>query len=1468
MVRNKWIGILAVSALLATGLAQFSTNGTTSSPSSGQGVKALTKSEPKVQASALDKNVNLRLSASHQVPENPIEVRIQSKNLRTVTLDIYSIGLATYLAPPSKFVPSGKPLKSIEVQVADAKAKPNAAPQDTYYYKTIKLPKLSTGLYMVGSRSASSGNRWQKLTLSNLATIAKRSHTQTLGWVTDIGSGKPLPGVTVGLYEDGKLSHKSTTNADGLVRIVATAPKAHVVFQKGTDISVFATGTADPNGNLVAHFQTDRPIYRPGQKVNVRATLRRTQGIGYKPVSNEKATISWFSQGDILLQEDQTTTSELGTVSGNFEIPRESGLGFFWVQVKVNGQTARFPFEIQAYRKPEFKVAVTPLQKRALAGETINFTVNAKTYFDSPVGQAQVNYQIIAMKQGGYWQPNDYDPVDDGTHYDSWAGNEYLGGSQVFTDNQGNANITVQTRAQETDAVYTLKVTVTDGARRTIDASASTTVYASQNRLSLRVNASSVQHLKPIPFTISLVDLDGKPAKGNVSVRLTTEQYNEKKKVNETISTKPTVIPVEGVKTASIAAEFSGSVTVVAEVKDATNRKTTAFSYIYVVGAFDKVYKEQEYQRLTVSLDKKNYKINETIRGFVTTNRKPGAGGTYRMGKTVIKAPANSPILLVWEGHDILEAKVHYGTGTEANLTAKKELFPNVYLTSYQWVQGQQMENTANAPILDPDKRITVKISADKKEYRPGDPAELTVKATDQDGKPLETELTLSVVDEAIFALRQDMTLDPYAVYWAVRPSKVNTYSSAPVWESAGAMQDKAGMMAAPGSVGNPGDPPVRARFEDTALWTALVKTDTNGTAHVKFDMPGNLTTWRATGIAFDANTRTGKTTSAMLSTRPVTLRLATPRHIVEGDSLKVIGTVNNRSDQPHNFDVEVTPDNQPKMTFTVSAAAKSDAKFEFDLKGPEGVDSIGILARVKASGSNDPDLGDALKQVVPVSRNGLPERFVFAGVTEANAKQFSFDLPSDSNLQKSSVWIRFSPGFKDDIKVQAEPISRASLYGTLPAIARLRAAALLKLGDKTPQVREVIAFLARDQRYNGWGYWDQSPGDPFITAHVLMALQEATEAGITVPDNLLAQAIGGTRAHYNQTNLWDARAILVAALLLCDKNETVAEDLKRAESVLKDGQSLSPYARYVLARGLVKRENSGKASKLVEPLYAEFSLGAPMSYLPVGQMIGWRASELQTNAEAVRFMAVNPLGNSPVATFANYISAESRWTWDFDEVAVLVALSEYSKTVKDDEQPMRPIKVTLNGKSVTTAADARGFQVAEVPADSLALVGNKVDIDSPKSYVRYTMEVRTLRPAPTDNVRGVRVLRRFEIQNTSGAWVEAGNEIPVGKPVKATVLVWGDPVSDLLRITEPVPAGFEVVDQAANAWNVKAEVRDDSVVHYIAATGAPITIVYYLRSESTGQVKALPAWAEVIRRPQQRGNTSPLHYTVGGGKE
>ena len=74
------------------------------------------------------------------------------------------------------------------------------------------------------------------------------------------------------------------------------------------------------------------------------------------------------------------------------------------------------------------------------------------------------------------------------------------------------------------------------------------------------------------------------------------------------------------------------------------------------------------------------------------------------------------------------------------------------------------------------DRKVDVEITADKEKYYPGDEVTLTVKTTNN-GKPVKSFVNVSVVNEAVFQVTEDITSILEEVY-ANKSYPVYTYST------------------------------------------------------------------------------------------------------------------------------------------------------------------------------------------------------------------------------------------------------------------------------------------------------------------------------------------------------------------------------------------------------------------------------------------------------------------------------------------------------------------------------------------------------------------------------------------------------------------------------------------------------------------------------------------------------------------
>ncbi len=188
-----------------------------------------------------------------------------------------------------------------------------------------------------------------------------------------------------------------------------------------------------------------------------------------------------------------------------------------------------------------------------------------------------------------------------------------------------------------------------------------------------------------------------------------------------------------------------------------------------------------------------------------------------------------------------------------------------------------------NSIVFDPEERnIDITVTTDKDTYDAGETVQLTVKATDEQGRAVSgAAVQVSVVDEAAFAIApQEVTFLDDVYHYVYYPYTISYYSYIQH------VMDDTGM----GEKGGGGDDfSVRKDFKDNAYFDAKT-TGADGTARFTIKLADNLTTWRTTIHAMkEASTGriyAGHRTHPIVATRPLFITPIMLDTYIEGDDI------------------------------------------------------------------------------------------------------------------------------------------------------------------------------------------------------------------------------------------------------------------------------------------------------------------------------------------------------------------------------------------------------------------------------------------------------------------------------------------------------------------------------------------------------------------------------------------------------
>jgi uncharacterized protein YfaS (alpha-2-macroglobulin family) len=1319
---------------------------------------------------------------------------------------------------------TGAPIKTWEVTVRQPGQ--GRGTGNAFYSRQVNLPITRPGAYLLVI-SGQGHTAKAVVNVTNLAVVAKRSASQALVWVTDHKSGRVIGDASLRFFSgQGAKQAQSVTGADGTKLIDLPEAAEIVVVRRGKDLAAVEVPAPNYDGHLNAFWQTDRPIYRPGQDILFKSVLRLTHGQGYDAVQNRPVNVRLLDPRENPVDQVELTSNANGSVAGKFNIPSEGMLGAYTIQLSVGGLTARRSVSVAEYRKPEFKVDMAPAAPRYLAGETLHFKLHASYYFGAALARAAVRW----VARDTYLPYSFGAPEDrwfysgDGNLYPSntYASQPFAGEGSTATDNNGDVDISFTSDPKQPDSSYSLQVIVMDATNRQVEAATSVPVYASSIRLAVSPDIQAVAVGGLIPVHINAADLDQHPISPKVRLRVLHLVFDKEEGHEvERELTSTTVRLVKGSARAQLPALAEGDLIIEASAEDETGRTAVARSSVWAESPDFKLDKEKPQPQLTIRLDRHVYEPGNTVKAFISSNVAP------------------HPVLIVQEGLKIWGYQVVASNRIQYRFATTKAMSPNAYLTAAEWVDHSQVTADVMVPLPDRDRQLNVSVKTDKTEYRPGDHAVYEVRTADRHGKPVAAEVGLAVVDEAIFALSPDITADPYEQYWGLRPNWVQSFASAPEEVSGGAYQRAA---APPGAV------KVRERFEDTAYWNAFVQTGADGRGAVSFEVPDNLTTWRATARAFTRDTRVGLGGGTVMATRPLTLRLALPRQMAVGDHVQIQATVTNRTSRDAKVTLGIS-NQQATKTFDGIVPAKGEAVYPLEVTarapGPDVFEG-----QASAAGAG-PDMADALRMSVPVVPPGFRSIQVSGGVLR-NSADIGLSLPPDIDQAGIKLTLKAYAGIAAEMRGKADQLLTEYRYGTPVAAGQLIAAFVLGPDKNREVIREDLAMLSRDESGFGWGWWQGLSGDIPITAQVDHALGIAAANGIAVPDNMLEFAKSSSLQLYRTTQLWEHRALLSAGLVELGLPLPQAE----FEEVQEHGKDISPFARLRMIEALAMRNQPAARDERIHRILDLVSQGPSESYLPVGEGIGWTASSYETTAELLTVLALLDEESELQTKLVRWlVESDNQTQCESEQATVARALSLY--LAKHPEAPeigsinatVGGVKTDLENSRVDSSASAIVLSAPLKPGE------NVVHFDrSGSGDVLVSLRAETYRPAPSESHEGVRVARKFEVRNEAGIWTELDRPVVIGEPVRVTLSVWGDNISDAVKVDEPIPAGFEFVDSEL-PYGVREEVRDGKVEHYLANAGTPLALRYYLRSEHAGEMTASAPSAQYLRRPAVLGH-------------
>lgn len=1278
--------------------------------------------------------------------------------------------------------------------------------EDQYDRRIISLGKREPGVYLV---EAVGGDlrAYCVAMVTDLTMVQKTtSDGQLLIYAADRKTGAPRENVQIEITKGNETIKRAVTDKRGLLQTkidkprpkptddeedananadedessAATPPARNEYLVMASERENFAISDLDSfyfgddggedygtgSAEFKSYVYTDRPVYRPAQKIYFKGILRRLTENGYKLPAGNKVTVSIEDPNGARILEQELTLSSRGTFSGDVDVADDAPLGNYNITAEIGEDKASGSFDVQEYKKPEFKASVTTAQAYVGVGEHAKFNVSARYFFGAPVTRADVKYYIYRSRSYSWWHGGNDDSeseegADDNFGVDSSAADEDSGsgsshsyyGSDMVQEGAGylDANgrlevdftVPLPDAADTWDYTYRLEAQVTDQSRRMMEGSASFIGIRSNVAAHAQPERNVYYQNDTACILVNANDHEGRPVQTKVKLTFFERRWDKVVKKTEggddypdyemherELSNAFVDTNAQGKAALDYTVPISGSVHIKTTITENNRAVVSEGGSIWVADPKNQ-FSDFSYEDAgTIKLvpDKKSYRAGDTahILALLPTDKAHLLVTTELMSVlTVRQIDAASRAIVI-------------------DVPIEARYAPNIYLNITYVQKGEMYKQDQLLVVPARDKLLNLQIIANKKEYKPRETASYTVLARNMDGTPAaNAEVSLGVVDESIYSIQPDSATDIRREFYGQRYNAVQTsfsvsysftgYAGKKIVKLAA--NKRAFQLADFKNDNSTVEPVVRKIFKDTAFWQPNVVTGADGKANVKVQLPDNLTTWRATARAITTDTRVGTTTQKIVSRKDVIIRLASPRFLTEGDTVLLSGIVHNylKADKPTQISIDVSGGQlQDASRQTVTIPKNGEYRVNWRVAAP-ATGELKILAKALTDTESD-----ALETSIPITPRGLKQTRgnTLAIADETADKTVTFKLPANAEPNARSLRIEVAPsiaatlfGALDYLTAYPYGCTEQTMSQFLPTVIvaqTLKDVPTANIKATNDLARKVSKGLKRLYNYQhedgGWGWWKDDPTDAFMSAYVVDGLTLAKRAGYDIDDARLSRGRDKLKAMIDAGKLDDNTAIDAEsrAYMIYALNESGGTDARLVNDLFNNRNNLQPYGRALLALALKERNDTKRAQivagEIERSVIANDSEARWSSKHKAMHDLA-ESNDVEATALSVKALAritpqsqLLPMAARWLVTTRKY---GAYWLSTKETAFAIFGLTDYLK-VSQELAPDYIVEVYLNGEQVLakqmTSADAASAQTFVVQRKGTE-IGNTSDV-------------------------------------------------------------------------------------------------------------------------------------------------------------
>jgi len=934
-------------------------------------------------------------------------------------------------------------------------------PMDGNVY--IPIGTLKPGLYIV---EALIGNyrATTAVFVSDTVAITKIAGEELLVWTADKHAGTAVRRAEV-LWTDGVgVLTRGQTDGDGILRLSHASPERSYVLGEDAQGGVFVSenfyyDSEIYNSKLYAF--TDRPLYRPGDWVEVKILGREfLNARDSQPIKAAPIALTVIDANGTALQTLNLDMRADSGVATRFQLPANASAGGYELRFTYQDQLYSSAFRVAEYIKPHFEIVMDLDHAEYRTGQAVVGELTLIYPDGKPVAGANVEISLRAQQLS---------MVDNELQY---LGQFPVELTTAKLKSDANGKVPLALPAAEKPSRYLLSVFASDGAAfrvRTskeilIERGAAQYRLLGERRFSAAGDAVKFRYAlegqgtqRPVSYT--WLRLEDRSTGGDV---LSMDASDFELSFAQPGSYHLTLLDADGLILGGSAHAVSGD-----------GVKASAGS-------------------IEIVLDQAEYAPGDIAEALITFPEVV-AEALLTLERDRVEATA-----LLGDGGRWLKLKRVGENQFRARIPVADHFAPNLTFSVLYTRNGDYSFQNAGIRVRAP--AIEVGITTDREIYKPGDTVTVDL-STQLSGAPLSARLTVSVVDEMIYALQPEIAPAIGDFFYHPRRNNVRTSAS---------LSFISYDLALPGVLGAPRATErsergvkvlERPRREDvdTAAWQPDLVTDAKGHARFQFRMPDSLTRWRITARAVAADGTVGQRQAFLRSQLPLYLKWSGPTHFRSGDRPSLGVLVFNQGDSASQAELLTRSDGQ---------------EFATPVSLPRGVSYLPIAPGINIDGDVDFSLRQGA-QTVDALRVRLyadaadwmqthSESIVINGLTTP------LDLPADAR----NLRVRLANGHSQLVRAALDDLLEYPWGCVEQTASRLLPLSLAfgELQAADARVRDRLRLILQNSRLRlvqmagpnaRFSWWDAGAEDAFLTAYAYYADFHASRAlKLSMPDD------------------------------------------------------------------------------------------------------------------------------------------------------------------------------------------------------------------------------------------------------------------------------------------------------------------------------------------------------------------------------